>query len=311
MKPAVTAVIPTHNRAGLLGQAIQSVLGQTFEDLELIVVDDGSTDNTPEVVRSIRDPRVRYIRNEPNRGLAGARNVGIHHARAAWIACLDDDDRWLPDKLEQQIHVVRRSSDPKLTAVYGGVYYDYPDGSTVYYRPRYRGDITGPLLQRPYVVTGGFSCLLFSREAAQDVGGFDERLKMREDFELQLRLSLAGYRFDFVDAPVLRYRADAGDSLSRKARRRVIGILQVYRKHRQHFRSVGSGRHFIDLMHACRFLIETRHPGLARIVYQHAVLRTRPPARSWRYHREYLAIPVKIGVLHLARRVEKGPERHG
>ncbi|MFW6120097.1 MAG: FkbM family methyltransferase [Petrotogales bacterium] len=103
--PLVSVIIPTHNRANLVSRAIQSVLYQTFQNLEIIVVDDASSDNTPDVIETLRreDNRVRYIRNEISLGGSGARNVGIQNARGDYISFLDDDDEWLPRKLERQI----------------------------------------------------------------------------------------------------------------------------------------------------------------------------------------------------------------
>ncbi|RLF83553.1 glycosyl transferase, partial [Thermococci archaeon] len=102
-RPTVSVIIPTYNRANLLKRAIASVLNQTFTDFELIVVDDASPDNTPEVVRSINDGRIRYVRLKKNSGGPVARNTGIRKARGRFIALLDDDDEWLPNRLELQI----------------------------------------------------------------------------------------------------------------------------------------------------------------------------------------------------------------
>ena len=93
-KPTVTIIIPTYNRAHLLGRAIRSVLTQTFHNWELIVVDDASTDNTKEVAYSFQDPRIHYLCHETNRGGPAARNTGIREARGLYIAFLDSDDEW-------------------------------------------------------------------------------------------------------------------------------------------------------------------------------------------------------------------------
>lgn len=103
--PLVSIVIPTHNRATLVVRAIRSVLDQTHQALELIVVDDGSSDGTGAVVGAIEDPRVRYLRHERPRGACAARNAGIEAARGDWIAFLDDDDVFLPRKIERQLAV--------------------------------------------------------------------------------------------------------------------------------------------------------------------------------------------------------------
>lgn len=99
----ISVIIPTYNRASLLPRALDSVLRQTWEDLEVIVVDDASQDDTPQVMAACTDPRVRYIRLEKNSGACVARNTGVAQARGEWIAFQDSDDLWLPEKLEKQM----------------------------------------------------------------------------------------------------------------------------------------------------------------------------------------------------------------
>ena len=108
--PTVSIIIPTYNRAHLIGRAIQSVLNQTYQNFEIIVVDDGSTDNTEEMIKEFQkhDKRIKYIRHEKNRGGAAARNTGIKVARGEYIAFQDSDDEWLPEKLEKQMDVFQR-----------------------------------------------------------------------------------------------------------------------------------------------------------------------------------------------------------
>ncbi len=107
-KPFFTVVIPTHNRSILLKRAVESVLSQTFEDFELIVIDDHSTDDTASVVKSFTDPRIRYLINQRTKGACGARNTGIFSAKGKWVAFLDDDDVWLPEKLKYQYEVDKK-----------------------------------------------------------------------------------------------------------------------------------------------------------------------------------------------------------
>lgn len=108
--PAVSVVIPTYDRAAVLPRAIDSVLGQTVEDLELLVVDDGSTDRAPDVVAGYADDRVRCLRHEQNRGASAARNSGIEAASGDYVAFLDSDDEWLAGKLETQLAVLEAAS---------------------------------------------------------------------------------------------------------------------------------------------------------------------------------------------------------
>ena len=115
----VSVIIPTHNRARFLREAISSVLNQTFQDFEILVVDDASDDNTREVVAGFEDIRIKYFRHDTNRGGSAARNTGIRNSMCSYIAFLDDDDEWFPEKLGKQMELLL-ASDPKVGAVYTG-----------------------------------------------------------------------------------------------------------------------------------------------------------------------------------------------
>ena len=119
--PTVSAIIPTHNRAHLVGRAIRSVLAQTFTGWECLVVDDASTDDTEGVVHSFEDPRIHYLRHEANKGGSAARNTGIRAARGEYLAFLDSDDEWVPGKLEKQLAVFASTHLEKLGIVLSGV----------------------------------------------------------------------------------------------------------------------------------------------------------------------------------------------
>ncbi|MEZ4547537.1 MAG: glycosyltransferase family A protein [Thermodesulfobacteriota bacterium] len=108
--PKVSVIIPTHNRADLLKAAIQSVLDQTYTDFELLVCDDASNDHTQDTVAGFSDPRIIYKRYEKNSGVVELRNNAVNSSSGEYIAFLDDDDEWLPEKLEKQVSVLDRSS---------------------------------------------------------------------------------------------------------------------------------------------------------------------------------------------------------
>src|SRR5688572_2235335 len=120
--PNVSVIIPTHNRAESVFNAVTSVIKQTLEDIEIIVVDDASNDNTAEALARLRDKRIRFIRHEMNKGGAAARNTGILNCKSDYIAFLDDDDEWLPEKLAKQMAVLL-ASPPEVGCVYTG-YFD-------------------------------------------------------------------------------------------------------------------------------------------------------------------------------------------
>ncbi len=160
--PSFTVVVPTRNRAELLKQAVSSVLEQTLADFELLIVDDNSSDCTQTVVRAFNDPRVRLLQNDRAPGGAGARNVGILHSRGEWVAFLDDDDVWLPRKLEMQ-HSRAQEVTPDVALIYAGVHRCNPDLTRILStsRPGREGRILDDLLYRNYI--GTYSQSSFAR----------------------------------------------------------------------------------------------------------------------------------------------------
>ena len=193
----VTAVIPTYNRARLLGRAIESVLGQTRPVDELIVIDDGSTDETREVVARYGD-RVRYI-FQGNRGVSAARNRGIEEAHSAWIAFLDSDDEWLLNKIELQCGAVQLHPDAALCYA---SYWWIDIAGTTKLKPCTPVDGLWPAIRMGNLFPP--SVVMAQRCALERVGGFNERLRAGEDWDLFIRMA-AQYSFVSVDEPLLRY----------------------------------------------------------------------------------------------------------
>jgi hypothetical protein len=208
----ISVVIPTYNRAALVGRAIGSALAQTHPDLEVIVVDDASTDATAEVVREIRDPRLRFLSLPRNTGVSRARNVGIHASRGEWVAFLDSDDEWLPRKLELQIDRWRGIDDPRVTVIYGAFHYRQDLTGHTMVRPRDlpEGDVLDRAIgERLDIAT---PTVLAQRTALLAVGGFPEALRRYEDTELWVRLA-AGNHFAAVSEPVAIVHRHAGPHL--------------------------------------------------------------------------------------------------
>jgi len=189
----VSVVIPTYNRADLLPRAVRSVLGQTLDDFELIVVDDGSTDRTRDVVRELDDTRVRALFLE-HAGVSRARNAAIGIARGEWIAFLDDDDEWLPPYLERQL--AHLDAAPNAGAVYCTTKRLTEDGETLV-TPLHcpSGAVFDDLLQRWKPST---SATMVRRELVLQVGGFSRELEWLEDHEFMMRVAL---RAPFVCNP--------------------------------------------------------------------------------------------------------------
>jgi glycosyltransferase involved in cell wall biosynthesis len=185
-KPAVSVIIPTYNRAHLIGRAIQSVLDQTYQDFEIIIVDDGSTDNTEVVLKKFqnKDERIRYIRHDKNKGGSTARNTGIKAARGRFIALLDSDDEWLPEKLQKQLEVFE-SSPPEVGVVYTKTYHRANKKIYPFSKEEQKdGMIFQDLLNLDISKNcGQTSTLLIKKECFEKVGLFDERFPRQQDTE--------------------------------------------------------------------------------------------------------------------------------
>jgi glycosyltransferase involved in cell wall biosynthesis len=193
---SVAAIIPTYNHGLLLPRAIESVLQQTHAVTEIIVLDDGSRDNTPEVVVPYLS-RIRYVRQE-NRGLSAARNAAIRLATSEWIALLDADDYWLPRKIAAQLATA--AAAPRAALVYNTVYLEYPQGQRLLV-PATPIDQLWPNLRFRNCVTGSGSAVLMKRAEAIDAGLFDEGLTACEDWDLWIRLAVT-HEFACVQEPL-------------------------------------------------------------------------------------------------------------
>ena len=222
--PTVSIIIPTYNREHLLSRAIQSVLNQTYQDFELIIVDDGSTDDTGEVVKNFNCEIIKYIRHDKNRGLAAARNTGIRIARGDYIAFQDSDDEWMPEKLEKQIRAFETAS-PAVGIVYTGRYRIINDkkdyAPPAKWTPR-DGDLSCSLLKACWVSP---PTTLVKRECFKRIGMLNEQFPALEDWELFLRMSRC-YKFKFIEEPlVIVYRQP--DSISENLDTLIKGRKQM------------------------------------------------------------------------------------
>jgi glycosyltransferase involved in cell wall biosynthesis len=187
--PDVTVVIPTRNRWDLLSTAaLPAALGQEGVELEVVVVDDGSADQTAEELRTSFDARVRVVRHERPRGVARARNAGIEAARAKWVAFLDDDDLWAPEKLRVQLATAEARS---ASFAYGGAAAVTEDRSWLYSLAPPDPDALPSVLLERNVLWGGCSNVVVRTDVVRALGGFDERLFQLADWDLWIRLSHA------------------------------------------------------------------------------------------------------------------------
>jgi glycosyltransferase involved in cell wall biosynthesis len=201
--PKVSVIIPTYNRAASLHCALASVLHQTFQDFEILVIDDASQDDTVKTLRNFNDYRIKYIRHKTNKGGSAARNTGITLSSSCYIAFLDDDDEWMPSKLAQQIQVVENS--PFRT---GGIYTGYfivdrETGKILGQQiPSKKGDLSSELYVGNWI--GGTSCVLLRRECFEKVGLFDEHLPSFQDYDMWIRIAKV-FHFSYLKEPLLNY----------------------------------------------------------------------------------------------------------
>jgi glycosyltransferase involved in cell wall biosynthesis len=223
-QPRVSAIITTYRRADVLPRAIRSALSQTVSDIEVLVVDDEPSEAAAAVVHDMGDARVRYLPHDVNRGLSAARNTGIAAARAPFVAFLDDDDEWAPDKLERQLAAMHDHGDEAVVTSYER--WVRPDRAAMVRAVHLDGDVHRTLLHDDMV---HMQTLLLPTSAFSAVGTFDEELFHHEDLDMALRLSRR-FRFVTVPEPLTIVHVTPG-SLSRNTGNRIRALEHIIDKH--------------------------------------------------------------------------------
>lgn len=221
-RPAVTVVVTSYNYGQYVAVALESVRAQTMSNFECIVVDDGSTDNSISVIESfLRDPRFRIVRQK-NQGVSQARNVALEAACAPFVAFLDADDVWRPEKLERQL--ARFHTDPALGVVFSRRTIIDAQGNPLPCtdEPAPEGKVVEQLFRQNFVC---FSSAMVRTEAALRVGGIDQRLRLAVDYDFWLKIA-RHYPFGMIDEPLVSYRIGHGN-LSRRQRERYYVALYV------------------------------------------------------------------------------------
>lgn len=263
--PLISCVIPTHNRASKLINAVESALSQSYRNIEVLVVDDQSRDNTHEVVAAVcqKDNRVKYLLN-PNKGANNARNFGITNARGEYIAFLDDDDIWVDTKLEKQLNAFK-----SLGNEYGVVYCTFArkssKGKIVRRHPsRFsgirNGDILNRLLKRNFITT---SSIFVKAEVFKKSGMFSPFYKSFQDWELLTRIAI-NYHFYHINE-VLVYLYESNDSITLDKSGRVITKI----KHLKQFMQLYRERPKLLSFRLCDLgftLLKLKRVGFARLL---------------------------------------------
>ena len=214
----ISVIIPTYNRRNTLPRAVESVLNQTYKPIEIIVVDDGSTDGTKEMFSEMY-PLVRYI-YQVNSGVSSARNTGIKSASGDWIALLDSDDEWLPDKLDRQVKLLQDNAEIRFCHTNEIWIRNNVRINQKKKHQKYGGNIFKKCLD---ICRISPSSSLFHTSVINDVGLFDESLVVCEDYDLWLRIT-SKYTVLFLDQPLIKKFGGHSDQLSR-----VLGGIEQYR----------------------------------------------------------------------------------
>ena len=217
-RPLISVVIPTYNRNELIRETINSVLAQTYTNIEIIIVDDCSTDNTKAVINNIGDPRIRYICHATNLGGAAARNTGIDAAKGEYIAFLDSDDAWVHNKLEIQIAHIQQFRDPQKIVSYTRLFHSlsgitkdtYNAFDEKFFLPKRKKHSKETVSDYLFCHDGivQTSTLMLHRSLAASTR-FQDSLRKHQDWDFCLRLEAAGATFCFIEKPLTIWNGDS------------------------------------------------------------------------------------------------------
>jgi len=251
--PTVSVIIPTYNRAYLVGRAIKSILNQTYLDFEIIIIDDGSEDNTDEVVNNFSDNRIRYIKLEKNTGAAAARNRGINEAKGDFIAFQDSDNEWLPEKLKKQMDIFEKLPS-NIGVLYSKVLRIKGDEKTLIPSDKImkkEGDLYEDLIKKNFI---DLPTAIVRKECLEKIGLFDESLPRLQDWELWIKISNK-YHFKYIDEPLVN-AYHMKDSLTGSPKFYCIALEIILDRHLDDFKKYRKilARYYIDLGHNLFYL---------------------------------------------------------
>lgn len=226
----VSVIIPTFNRCTPLKNAIESVFAQTFQNFEIIVVNDGSTDQTSKYLSTLEESRFRYFEFETNRGGNYARNEGIKHANGAYIAFLDDDDYWEPTKLEEQIHLIQEHNVDLCYTGFNLYTHNKKFIKYVFNRPRYES-LYKSIMDDNFF--GGTSSILVKKKLVEEAGCFDHNLPALQDYDLFIRLIKKDCKIKGIDKPLVKYYiVDVTRSISCSFKHYKAAAIYLFNKYR-------------------------------------------------------------------------------
>ncbi len=239
----VSVIITTYKREpDMVLRALDSVLAQTFRDLEIIIVDDSPSDfSAREDVRAVIEMRqhenpeisIRYIAHKENKGACVARNTGLEAATGEFIAYLDDDDEWLPEKIEKQMQVMQKS-DAGLVYCGNMVKNDQSGLCITDKKEYFRGKVFDKLLYNNFIASTSYP--LIRKECLKEVGGFDPLMQAAQDYDVWLRLA-ERYEIDYVDEPLVMYHEHKGERITTNPKKKISGLERINQKYKKYLDS--------------------------------------------------------------------------
>lgn len=232
--PKISIITPTYNSDKFIKRTINSVLNQTYQDWEYLIVDDSSTDNTTEIINDFikKDKRIRLYKTiENSGGPARPKNIALAKADGEYIAFLDHDDCWLENKLEEQLNVFNKLGEDKTALVYS--YIDIRGSNfrlLSKHKKSYSGDVLKYITLDCFILTS--SCALIKAKVIKEVGFFDTDLKIKDDWDMWLKIAEAGYNFNFVPINLTSYIShELNSNLNKKNKLENDDYILIYEKH--------------------------------------------------------------------------------
>lgn len=227
IKPIISVIIPTYNRGYIINRAIDSVISQTFKNIEIIIVDDNSNDNTKNLIVSYKDSRIRYLKHNINMGAQAARNTGIKNSKGDYIAFLDSDDEFLPNKLELQYNAFC-NSPKKVGVIYSHAYIrDESNNDIGEFCINFKGNIYKDILKYLCI---DFITPLTRRECFEKMGFLDERVPSYQEWDTFIRISKY-YEFEYIPKKLAIHYHHKGERISQSILKDAIGFAYVVNKH--------------------------------------------------------------------------------
>ena len=250
LPPEISIILPTYNRAHLLSRAIDSVLNQTYQNFELIIIDDGSSDDTTKIISDYKSPYIKYIKFKKNKGANIARNIGIQSARGKYIAFQDSDDKWHEGKLEKQIDIIKSNLN-NVQIVFSSFWYIESGGRK--YSPINADYLKSSHIKNEIIKNNfiAMSSALIERKCFDENGLLDESLSRYQDWELFIRFSQY-YDFKFINEPLVDVYREV-DSISMDSYAAIKGIEIILKRHHSIFykNKLLLSKHFFYLGKLC------------------------------------------------------------